>query len=249
MKLLLTGAAGYTGSGMGKILAGNHDVRGLDVKPPAADSGLRDFVTGDLADLDFCSRAVEGMDAVVMCHMARNPDGYKTPVAAVDTNVKGTANLYHAMLEKNIKRAVLISTMGVQYPNCKHPPAVGDGPYCFGVEGKQSLYALTKLMQEITARYYYDTARIITTVLRPGWIVYDETLVTKYGWKLETYDPTLIDPRDIGHAVGKALALTNPTLESFNIAQDDIACDIQPTHGRLGWHTTFKFTALPKPKK
>ena len=53
------------------------------------------------------------MDAMVLCHMAPNPNGYKVPPPAFDINVKGTANLYHAAAEAGLKTVVLISSCGV----------------------------------------------------------------------------------------------------------------------------------------
>src|SRR5437762_1734126 len=146
MRLLLTGAAGYAGSGLGKVLAGKHWVRSLDIRQPGSE--LHDAVVGDIADLDTCTKSLDTIDAVVFCHMAKNPDGYKTPVQAIDINVKGTANLYHAMAERGLKRAVLISTCGVMLD----PPAPvampGVGPFNYGPDPKQTMYGLTKIMQE-----------------------------------------------------------------------------------------------------
>jgi nucleoside-diphosphate-sugar epimerase len=87
MRILLTGAAGYTGRGLGAVLRTEHSVRGLDVRPCAPEAG--EPVVGDIADLEACRRAVEGVEAVVFCHMAPNPKGYETPVQAIDVNVKG----------------------------------------------------------------------------------------------------------------------------------------------------------------
>src|SRR4051794_11838316 len=111
MKILLTGAAGYAGAGIAKAFSTRHLIRSLDVRPPHPP--LNDAIVGDVADLPTCERAVDGIDAAVLCHMARSPEGYDTPVAAIDVNVKGTANLYHAMEKRGIKRVVLISTCGV----------------------------------------------------------------------------------------------------------------------------------------
>src|SRR4051812_37003098 len=109
MRLLLTGSAGYTGTGIAQVLRGEHWVRGMDVRPSP---DVQESVVGDITDLSACAAALEGIDAAVLCHMAPNPSGYKTPVQAIDINVKGTANLYHAMAERSIKRCVLVSTMG-----------------------------------------------------------------------------------------------------------------------------------------
>ena len=242
MRLLLTGSAGYTGKGIAQTLKANHFVRGFDLR----DSGenVHESIVGDIGDLDLCRKAVEGIDAVVHCHMAPNPDGYKTPPMAFDVNVKGTANLYHAAVEKNVRRAVLISSAGVleKKPGANAVP--GNGPYNF----KSELYCLTKIIQETIARTYFEQHNVITSSLRPAWIVYDGDCITKYGYKLVDYNSSLIDPRDIGTAIDACLKLENPGLEVFQIAQDDSDMDLEATRSRLKWSTTHKFAGLTRAK-
>lgn len=242
MRLLLSGAAGYTGSLLGGELLETHWMRGLDIKPCDDEDKYPDFVVGDLTDLDTCRNAVEGVDAVVFCHMAPNPHGYKTPVPGVDINVKGTANLYHAMTEHGISRAVMVSTSGV-FPRDRLgiDLPVGDGPYNFGTGG---FYVLTKVMGELIARMFFEQHDIVTTLLRPPWIADAESLVTKYGERMQDYNPGLIDPRDIGVAVDKALQLPDPGLEAFVVAQDDAPYNMAPTHERLKWRPRYRFEQL-----
>ena len=239
MNILLTGAAGYAGRGIASILASSHQVRSLDIREaPAA----HESVIGDIADLNVCRGALAGIGAVVLCHMASNPTGYQTPELAIDVNVKGTANLYHLGVELGITRFVLISSTGV-LPKVPLATAVpGDGPYDF----HYSLYILTKIMQEDIARCYFEMHGITTTLLRPGWIVYDEDFTTKYGYQMEQYDTGLIDPRDIGVAVAAALALPDPSLEAIDIGQDDSGFNLTPARERLGWTPRYRFTGLPR---
>lgn len=225
---------------MATVMAARHNVRGLDIQ--RGDGSLPDLQVGDLTDPATCRQAVEGRDAIVMCHMAPNPDGYKTPPPAIDINVKGTANLYHAAVDAGIRRVVLISTLGVLRDN-RHNVMPGEGPY----QHKGLFYALTKIMQEYLARYYYEHHQISTVVLRPGWIVYDESLTTKYGERMTEYNASLVDPRDIGTAALKALDLSDPGIAAFNIAQDDADYDQTGTHSVLGWHPHFTFPTLARP--
>lgn len=240
MRVLLTGAAGYTGRGLGNVVKAQHHVRGLDIRD--ADDAVDEMLIGNLADLDVCEKAVHGVEALVLCHMAPNPSGYRTPELAIDVNVKGTANLYHAAVEAGISRVVLISStcvLSVQ-PGALATP--GDGPYNYAY----SMYAFTKILQEDIARYYYEKHGIHTAILRPAWIVYDEDFHTKYGDAMQQYDPGLIDPRDIGAAVLAALALPDLGLEAFNIGQEDSGLELTAAHERLGWHAEYRFTGLPR---
>jgi L-arabinose 1-dehydrogenase [NAD(P)+] len=234
--ILLTGAAGYTGRGIDQVLRTRHQVRGLDLT-----AGDGSVLCGDLTDLDVCRTALRSMDAMVLCHMARNPDQYATPGHAFDINVKGTANLYHAAAECGVRHAVLISSTAVrQDPAGGGPPCrPGVGPYRFS-----DLYALTKVFQEQIARQCWEMHGIATTILRPAWIVYDGDLTSKYGERVTQYQPILVDPRDIGRAVLAALELPNPKLEAFELGQDDSQFDLAPVRLRLRWRPRHRFAAL-----
>lgn len=238
MHVLLTGAAGYTGRGIAEVLSTQHDVRSLDIRPAEHAAASQ---VGDIADLDVCRLAVDGVDAIVLCHMAPNPTGYATPVQAIDVNVKGTANIYFAALERGVTRLVLISSTGV-LPHPGATPVPGDGPYNY----HYSLYVLTKIMQEDIARFYHEMHALNTAILRPAWIVYDGDCVTKYGQRMERYDPGLIDPRDIGRAVLAALALPAPALDVFQLGQDDSGFDLSAARERLGWAPQHRFLDLPR---
>lgn len=241
MKLLLTGAGGYTGRGLSEVLAAHHFVRGVDIVEKK--TACQEFKVADITDYDTCLKIVEGLDAMVLCHMAPNPHGYKTPPMSFDINAKGTANLYHAAQEAGIKKVVLISSCGVLLEGKSNRDAqIGVGPYNYG----KGLYALTKIIQEGIALHYYMAAQIATAVLRPSWIVYDGELVTKYGEKMERYYASLIDPRDIGTAVVAALAVPDLKLESFNIGQADLDSDSTSTQTRLKWTPTYRFESLPR---
>ncbi len=242
MQLMITGAAGYTGQGMVEVCASEHHVRGVDVCPsPTA----QESVVSDLTDLDACRHLVEGMDAVVMCHMAKNPDGYRTPVQAMDVNVKGTANLYHAMNEQGVRRAVLISSTGVLAPAPAPMAEPGEGPYRIH-HPQASMYTLSKVFQEQLACFYHATAQIVTTILRPGWIVYDGKLETKYGEKMERYNTSLIDPRDIGTAVLGALRRNPERVEAFHISSAQEVPGMAETMQALKWLPQYDFAALPR---
>jgi nucleoside-diphosphate-sugar epimerase len=240
MEILLTGGTGFTGKAIAKILTKEHRVRSLDIRPSGPD--VHEGLVGDIADLATCERAVEGMDAVVLCHMAPNPDGYHTPVQAIDINVKGAANIYHAMAKRQMKRAVLISSTGVLRDSPEPVAIPGEGPYSIGPA--KGMYGLTKVLQEMVSRYYFETHGMITTILRPGWIVDHESLMTKYGNNVDQYVSHLIDPRDIGEAVLAALRLPDPKFEAFALVQDDSPRERVEPNTRLGWKPQYRFEAL-----
>ncbi len=250
MKVLLTGATGYTGRGIAEVLAASHTIRGVTFRGTEAARKrcvCQELRQADIADYEVCRALLEGLDAMVLCHMAPNPQGYKIPPPAFDINVKGTANLYHAAGERGIKKAVLISTLGVlKQPQTETSDAeAGIGPYNFEA-AHHGLYSLTKVFQECIARYYFVNFGIATAVLRPSWVVDERELHTKYGEKMERYYRSLIDPRDIGAAVAAALELPDLKLESFNLGQADLCADLTATRTRLKWSARHCFASLPR---
>lgn len=244
MKVLFTGSTGYTGRGMSAVVAAHHHVRGIDIR--SAPTVCQESMIADITDLAACRQAVEGMEAIVMCHMAPNPDGYKAPPMAFDINVKGTANLYHAAVEQGVSRVVLVSSIGaiMGKPAPARDALPGIGPYAFN----GGLYALTKILQEGIACHYYAAHKLPTAILRPSWIVNDDVLVTKYGEKMTNYNDSLIDPRDLGRAAVAALALPDLGLEHFNLGQDgfDRSYDMDSTRLRIKWRPEHNFTALKR---
>lgn len=243
MKVLVTGAAGFLGKGLVESMARTHTLRLMDVVP----CGMpHESIVGDVCDLETVRRAVEGMDAVVIGHMApRHPGVYDVPTLPFDINVKGTAHLFHAAAEAKIPRVVLISSISVaighQRANTflRHdlPPATGD------------LYSLTKSLQEAIAEHYHRNAGMAIAMLRPAYIIDEDRLTDKYGRHPETVNWQFIDPRDIGDAADAALRLPDLGCEAFYVLghpDSDLHADTARTRARLGWSPKHDFTCYPR---
>lgn len=243
MKILMTGAAGFLGRGMVEALAPKHTLRLMDVVPVESP---HECVVGDVCDLETVRRAVAGMDAIVVGHMApRQPGVYDVPTLPFDINVKGTAHLFHAAMETKIQRVVLISSIGVvvghqrakTFLRCDLPPAT-DG-----------VYALTKSLQESIAEHYHRVAGISVAMLRPAYVADEDQLVDKYGRHPATVNWQFIDRRDIGDAADAALRLPDLGCEVFYmLGHPDAAehADIARSHERLGWTPKHDFTKYPR---
>ena len=242
MKLLITGGTGFLGAGLVTALESKHELRLMDMVKRDA---RHELIVGDVSDLAACRRAADGMDALVIAHMAPNrPEVYGTPTIPFDANVKGTANLFAAAAEKKIRRVVLISSVGVL--DAQH--AAGEFLRLDMPAQPTSMYSLTKTCQEVIAEYYHRTQGIAVAMLRPAYITDADTLVDKYGTKRPSVNWQFIDRRDIGDAADCALRLPDLGCEAFWVLghRDCVNhADMEHTYRRLGWKAAHDFSQYP----
>ena len=116
MRFFITGATGFVGSHIAKVLiARGHTVRALirpgRTRPINALSGVpHEIVEGDLDDLDSLAHGMNGADGVfhVAAHLGMAPDEKETQT---NVNVRGTANVVTAALRCGVPRMVHTSSV------------------------------------------------------------------------------------------------------------------------------------------
>jgi nucleoside-diphosphate-sugar epimerase len=247
MRVLITGAAGYLGRGLRQPFEREgYTLRLMDIAP--FESPHEKFI-GDVAQLESVRKAVAGMDAMVIAHMApRRPDAYVTPVVPFDVNVKGTANLFFAAAQSNVRKVVLISSTGVTVGHSAAASGLEHG-HLVGPKSKD-MYGLTKVLQEVMAEQFSREYGIGVSVLRVGHIVDQDAMQNKYGRKITTFEFSLTDRRDIGEVARLCLERSDIKYEVFNVMSTDESrsiADVQHTCDFLGWKARYPFAALPKP--
>ena len=164
---VVTGGAGFIGSHLTEtLLARGESVRVVDslitghkrnVQPGA------EFVAGDVADLDFAHRAIEGADYVL--HQAAIPSvpkSVKDPVSSNRANIDGTLNVLVAARDAKVKRLVFAASSSA-YGNAAALPKREDmgtaplSPYALQkVVGEQYLQLFTSLygLETVATRYF-----------------------------------------------------------------------------------------------
>jgi dihydroflavonol-4-reductase len=168
MKVLVTGATGFTGGHLAATLAR----RGDDVRALVRPRSLARFATseaaaagvaalpGDLADAEALRQAAAGVEVVY--HIAatyREAGQPDTAYRAV--NVEGTRHVLEAALAAGVRRVVHCSTGGV-HGHIEHPPANEEAPFSPG-----DIYQETKLEAEQVAREFGRSRGLDVVVARP----------------------------------------------------------------------------------
>jgi dihydroflavonol-4-reductase len=164
LRVLVTGATGFTGGHLARALAGRgYYVRALvrDTERAAAlrDAGI-DLLSGDIRDESSLRRACR--DVEVVYHIAavyRAAGLSKDEYRAV--NAGAVRTLVRAAASGRVRRVVHCSTVGV-HGDVEHPPANEDAPLKPG-----DIYQRTKLEGERLARDTGSQAGVDVVIARP----------------------------------------------------------------------------------
>ncbi len=240
--ILVTGAGGFLGRHLVDVLRQEFSVTGFDVQNPQNDPN---FIVGSVTDTEAIKKALTGMSSLVIGHMApRAPGIYDNPEIPFDINVKATAHLMEAAVAAGIRRVVLISSVSV----VGRAHSAGEFLQQALPPSPDTIYALTKSLQEQIVRYYHQNNGIEAALLRPAYISLGDTLEDKYGRRFPSVNWQFIDPRDIGAATLASLRVENLTCEAFHLVAGPGAeerADIAHTMERLHWQPRYRFSEFP----
>ena len=163
-KILVTGGAGFIGSHLCEgLLARGYAVRVLDsmvygqrewVPAPC------EFIEGDIRDMDACTRAAAGIDAVLHCAaMSRSGPSQAQIEICTGANITGTQNMLLAARDAGVKRFIY-SGSSTYYGN-RPPPHREDDPADI-----LNIYGLTKRVGEQYTLLFDQDFNLPALVLR-----------------------------------------------------------------------------------
>ena len=178
MKVLITGAAGFIGSALSlRLLERGDEVIGIDSLNDYYDVTLKEArlertaVYDDFTDLRV---SIDDREAMADIFSTHRPDrvvnlaaqagvrySIENPLAYVDTNLLGFANVLEGCRHNGVEHLVYASSSSVYGSNTKMPFSVHDN-----VDHPVSLYAASKKANELMAHTYSHLYRIPTTGLR-----------------------------------------------------------------------------------
>ena len=164
---LVTGGAGFIGSHLSEeLVRRRHSVRVADNLSTGKRQNLAhlpsvELAEGDLADMAFAARAVQGMDYVL--HQAAIPSvprSVKDPIASNRANIDGTLNVLVAARDAGVKRLVFAGSSS-EYGDTPTLPKTEDMP-----SSPLSPYALQKAMGTEYCRMFTRLYGFETVVIR-----------------------------------------------------------------------------------
>jgi dihydroflavonol-4-reductase len=164
VRVLVTGATGFTGGHLARALAtGGQEVRAL-VRNAGAATDLSacgvELVTGDLRDARALAAATAGVDVVYHIAATYRSAGI-TDDTYRDVNALAVGRLVESAARGGVRRVVHCSTVGV-HGDVDRPPADEDAPLKPG-----DIYQVTKLEGERLAREAGARLGIDVTIVRP----------------------------------------------------------------------------------
>jgi nucleoside-diphosphate-sugar epimerase len=175
-QVLVTGASGFIGSHLLEGLLSRHaGVRALvryssghsenEVGKAGSDDDV-EVVVGDLRDLAAVQRAVKGSSYIFhVGGLGCVPYSLQDPLAYLEVNVRGTANILQAAYDTGVERVVFMSSSEVYGEPLYNPVDEGH------VARPRSPYAASKLAAEALAMSYYLSFGLPITIVR-GFNVY-----------------------------------------------------------------------------
>jgi len=178
MKILITGSAGFIGSELCiKLLDKGKEVIGVDnhndyYDPTLKEKRLKRFQNHenythykvDISDLKNLEQVFFDHEPDMVVNLAAQAGvrySIENPLAYVESNIVGFANILECSRRLNVKHLVYASSSSVYGANTKMPFAVTDN-----VDHPLSLYAASKKTNELMAHTYSHLYKIPTTGLR-----------------------------------------------------------------------------------
>jgi nucleoside-diphosphate-sugar epimerase len=162
-RVLLTGAAGRIGSAFVVAASDRFQFRLADREVDSlVASGDHEVMTLDVADLDQCRAACEGIDVVV--HLAADPWPDADFLGSLlENNIRGTYNIFRAAKDAGCRRVVFASSVHAVLGYPDQPPIVPGAPV-----RPMNMYGVSKCFGEVVAYQFAHAEGLSSLAIRIG---------------------------------------------------------------------------------
>jgi UDP-glucose 4-epimerase len=168
-KVVVTGGAGFIGSNLARVLAGENQVVIVDDFSTGCIENIQDIIDsqsvtlieGNITDLNLLQRSFKDVDYVF--HEAAIPSvprSVKDPISSNYANINGTLNVFVAARDTCVKKVVYASSSSV-YGDAPTLPKKEDMNPC-----PLSPYAVSKLTGEYYSQVFTEVYNLPTVSLR-----------------------------------------------------------------------------------
>jgi nucleoside-diphosphate-sugar epimerase len=230
MRILITGATGFTGKALAKrLLDDGHDVVALDYKEGHKTNELRDWGVevhiGSVVDERVVEELMPGVD--IIHHLAAAFREMNVPNSYYDeVNVGGTRVVLDAALRHGVKKFIYCSTCGV-HGNCDNPPAPETAPIQPADYYQRTKYEAEPIVLEYIAKGLPATILRPAAIYGPGdperfFMIFKRVskgVFPMFGNGKTFYHPLYID--NLVDALILAMAADRGIGEAFLIADDE----------------------------
>jgi nucleoside-diphosphate-sugar epimerase len=171
-KICIVGGSGYIGFSLAKYLSNNFKVKILDMKRPI-EPGSYEYAWCDIRERETIEREIQDVDLVIHGAIVQIPLINEQKRMGYEVNFLGTRNICDAV-DKNPHIKGLILTSSWHTIGEKGLEGVVDEEFGFRpdkVEERARLYALSKIAQECTVRFYDEMSEKIFAVIRMGTVL------------------------------------------------------------------------------
>ncbi len=172
-RVLVTGAAGGIGQAFVHSTRDLYWLRLADRAPIASETThtvdrgeANDTIQLEIADLAACQRACEGIDTVVHLAADANPAA-EFYDSLMDSNIKGTYNIFRAAKDQGCRRVIFASSAWVMGGYARDVQLTWDAPL-----RPVNLYGVSKCFGEAVAAYFAQAEGLSSIVVRIG--AYDD---------------------------------------------------------------------------
>ena len=174
-KIFITGGAGFIGSMLASKLYQDNELVLYDnlARNSIQYTNLLEYssvklIKGDILEYESVKKAMCGADMVIHAGAITGIDTVsKYPVATMEVNMIGTANILRACVENGVKERVIEFSTSEIFGSMAHKVSSSTKAVIGSVGESRWVYAVSKLAGEHLAYAYYQQYNLPTVTLRP----------------------------------------------------------------------------------